>query len=73
MDSTVYKNEPEKDKSDKWLPRERYLETKKIKVEDVVTCLSANREDTFRDRRKILIKILTIVGNMTTDKKEIKS
>ena len=52
---------------------ERYLETRKIKVEDVITCLGANREDTFIDRRKILIKILTIVGNMTTDKKEIKS
>ena len=49
------------------------METKKIKAEDVVTCLSSNREDTFIDRRKILIKILTIVGNMTTDKKEIKS
>lgn len=55
------------------MTREGYLETRKIKVEDVITCLCANREDTFIDRRKILIKILTIVRNMTTDKKEIKS
>lgn len=48
----MYKTEPEKNKSDKHYLGERYLETRKIKVEDVVTCLSANREDTFIDRKK---------------------
>ena len=35
MDPTVSKNEPEK--SDRWLPRQRYSETRKIKIEEAVT------------------------------------
>ena len=53
MDSTVYKSEPEKHKeSDRGLQRERDSRARKIKVEEVETCLGVNGEDTFLDRGK---------------------
>ena len=65
MDSTGYKNEPEK--SDRW---QKYSETRKIKIEEAIT-LGLNKKDPFIDRREILIKIQIIWGNMTPGKEEI--